>query len=196
MVGAAAASFTSELRFDDDTDYTLRQSSYVLSLGRRLGDRTSVSLSGGLIGGGDFEGGGRRYAVGTGWLAAATGAYRLLGGGDGQLFAVTTLTMGWSRTLVEHGPSGENEALSASDLRLGTELGVTLFERLRPFALARVFGGPVQFRRAGEERVGADRHHYAIGFGAGTDAGGGLDLRFEGALLGERAFVWSASWSF
>ncbi|GMV13821.1 MAG: hypothetical protein HS104_39775 [Polyangiaceae bacterium] len=153
-------------------------------------------LSGGMIGGGDFDGEGRRYSVGTGWLAAATGGYRLLGGGDGELFGVVTLTMGFSRTHVEHAASKEDEALSASDLRLGTELGVTLFERLRPFALARVFGGPVQFRRAGEARTGGDRHHYALGVGAGTDAGGGLDLRFEGALLGERAFVWSASWAF
>lgn len=153
-------------------------------------------ISGGLIGGGDFEGAGRRYTVGTGWLAAATGAYRLLGGGDGQLFAVTTLTMGFSRTHVEHAGSGEDEALSASDLRLGAELGVTLFERLRPFALARVFGGPVQFRREGVERTGGDRHHYALGFGVGADASAGIDFRFEGALLGERAFVWSASWLF
>ena len=168
----------------------------MLSFGRRLGDRTSLVFSGGLVGGGDFEGEGRRYRVGTGWLASATGAYRLLGGDDGELFAVTTLSMGFSRTHVEHEPSGEDEALSASDVRLGLELGVTLFERLRPFALARVFGGPVEFRRNGEDRLGGDRHHYSVGFGVGTDASGGVDLRFESALLGERAFVGSAAFSF
>jgi hypothetical protein len=168
----------------------------VLSFGRLLGDRTSVVVSGGLIGGGDFEGEGRTYRVGTGWLASASGAYRLLGGGNGQLFAVTTLSMGFSRTHIEHEASGQDVALSASDLRLGAEVGVTLFERLRPFALARVFGGPVQFRRDDEGRTGGDRHHYTVGFGVGADATGGVDLRFESTLLGERAFVWSAALTF
>lgn len=195
-MGAAAASFTSELRFDDDSDYTLRQSSYVLSFGRRLGDRASVVVSGGLVGGGDFEGAGRRYRVGTGWLASASGAYRALGGADGEPFAIATLSFGFSRTHVEHEPSGEDEALSASDLRLGLELGVTLFERLRPFVLARAFGGPVQFEREGQKRVGGDRYHYTLGCGVATDAGRGFDLRFESAFVGEKSFVWGAAWAF
>jgi len=160
-----------------------------------LGERSSVVVSAGLIGGGDLEGEGRRYRVGTGWLASVSGGHRFFGG-DGGPFGVGTLSMGFSRTHVEHEASGEDETLAASDLRVGVELGLTLLEHLRPFALARAFGGPVQFRRSGEERLGGDRHHYALGLGVGADATAGLELRFESALLGERAFVWSGAWLF
>ncbi len=122
----------------------------MLSFGRRLGERTAVVVSGGLLAGGELEGEGRSYSVGAGWLASVTGAYRMLGGADGQLFAVTTLSMGFSRARIEATATGDESTLSASDLRLGAEVGVTLFERLRPFALARAFGGPVQFERDGE----------------------------------------------
>ncbi|MBK7583583.1 MAG: hypothetical protein IPI67_25745 [Myxococcales bacterium] len=195
-MGAAAAAFTSELSFGDGRAYTLRQQSYLLSVGRRLGDRTGVVLSAGLIGGGAFEGEGRRYRVGTGWLASVTGAYRIFGGDDQQLFGITSLSMGFSRTHVEHAESGEDQALSASDLRLGLDVGVTLFGRLRPFALARGFGGPVTFRRAGEDRIGGDRYHYSLGFGVSTEAVSGLDLRFESALFGERALVFATAFAF
>lgn len=150
-------------------------------------------VSVGLVGGGDLEGEGRRYAVGTGWLASVSGGYRLFGGADGEPFGVTTLSMGFSRTHLE---SDAEETLSASDLRLGVEVGVTLLERLRPFALGRVFGGPVELDRGGAKLVGSDRHHYALGFGLGAEIPGGPELRFESALLGERALVWSGAWAF
>jgi hypothetical protein len=168
----------------------------VLSFGRRLGERTAVVVSGGLLAGGELEGEGRSYSVGAGWLASVTGAYRMLGGADRQLFAVTTLSMGFSRARIEATASSDESTLSASDLRVGAEVGVTLFERLRPFALARAFGGPVQFERDGETRIGSDQHHYAVGFGVGADATGGLDLRFETSLLGERSFTWSGALAF
>ncbi|MCC6903868.1 MAG: hypothetical protein IT377_33175 [Polyangiaceae bacterium] len=150
----------------------------------------------GVLAGGSFEGEGRRFDVKPGFLASFTGGYRLFGGADGQLYGVTTLSMGFSRARIEDEATGKSTALSASDLRVGAEVGVTLFERLRPFAVGRAFGGPVQARIAGEDRVGSDRRHYAVGVGVGTDAGRGLDLRFESTLLGERAFVWSGAFSF
>lgn len=168
----------------------------MVSFGRRLGDRTSLIASLGLLAGGSLEGEGQRFAVKPGFLASFTGGYRLFGGADGQLFGVTTLSMGFSRASVEDDRTGDTQTLSASDLRVGAELGATLFGRLRPFALARAFGGPVQVQIAGRDRVGSDRRHFALGFGVGTDAGRGLDLRFEAALLGERAFVWGAAYSF
>lgn len=192
-MGAQAATFRAELVFDDDSEYTLYQRSLSLAVGRRLGERASVVLGGGVVTGGSLIGAGRRYHVGTGFVASATGGYRVFGGRDGEPYGVGTLSMGLSRTHASHAASGEDEALGATDLRIGGELGITLFEHLRPFALARAFGGPVEFVREGEKRTGSDRHHYALGFGARSEIWRGFELGFETSLAGERAFVWSAS---
>lgn len=85
---------------------------------------------------------------------------------------------------------------SAFDLRLGTVVGATFFDRVTPYALGRVFGGPVFWRYQGASVTGTDTHHYQLGAGVAVLLVRRLDVYAEGVALGERALSAGASVAF
>lgn len=105
---------------------------------------------------------------------------------DGKYFLLLTsgLSFAASRTHLGSEPSVGYQAF---DLRLGTELGVQLAQLFRPYAVARVFGGPVLWRYQDQSVTGTDTHHYQIGAGVGIHASKAVNLFVEGIPLGERA---------
>lgn len=138
---------------------------------------------------GELRGQGSTYDIGPGFLASLTGAYRVVGG-PGKL-PFLTLTLGYGMSFTEaHEIDGarEDEALMASDARLGVLFGVTLFDFWSPYLAARAFGGPVNWQRRGEDRVGSDRHHYAIGVGSSFAVAPTLSLTLEAIPVGERSY--------
>jgi hypothetical protein len=144
-------------------------------------------LSGGATFGGWLEGEGRLYEVGPGWLASLTGAVRLLGAPDNLPFVTLTLSFGWTSAATrERGGALEEERISATDARLGVLAGVSLWDVLSPYLVARAFGGPVSFRQRGQDRVGSDKGHYTLGLGATVAIPGGFSLTSEALPLGER----------
>jgi hypothetical protein len=139
--------------------------------------------AGALLGGSLRAGGashdflpGPMASLGARWLVLAEPAY----------FAA--LTAGFSfvlaRTRRESEPS---EPYHAYDLRLGAEAGLHLARILRPYVLARVFGGPVVWRYRGETVTGTDVYHYQVGAGLGVALGRHVTLLVEGSPLGEQA---------
>jgi hypothetical protein len=105
---------------------------------------------------------------------------------DGRYFLL--LTSGLSFTFARTHLAGEpSVGYDAFDLRLGAELGVLLARVLRPYALARAFGGPVFWRHQGEAVDGTDTHHYQFGLGASVQLVKTLSCFVEGVPLGERA---------
>ena len=105
---------------------------------------------------------------------------------DGRYFAL--LTSGLSFTFARTRLGRESSiGYQAFDLRLGAELGVTLVRVLRPYVLARAFGGPVFWRHQGEAVDGTDTHHYQFGLGASVQVVKALSVFAEGVPLGERA---------
>jgi len=191
----SGGAFRSELRFDSESNYTLRQSVVSASVGRRLSDRFTVRLLGGAILGGSMDGEGRRYEVLPGWLAGANAAARLWGD-DGQPFLVGTFSLAFSRARSREAGDAEEQALTASDARLGVQLGTTLFSHWSPYLAASAFAGPVGFRQDDADRTGSDRHHYAIGFGASASASKTVTVVFDTALVGERAVSWGLGATF
>ncbi|MET0793714.1 MAG: hypothetical protein ABW061_19500 [Polyangiaceae bacterium] len=117
----------------------------------------------------------------TGLLGADFRAYD-----DGRYFVLLTsaLSFAASRTHLADEPSVGYQAF---DLRLGSELGVQLAEIFRPYAVVRVFGGPVYWRYLGESVTGTDTHHYQVGAGAALRVAKAVNLFAEGVPLGERA---------
>lgn len=105
---------------------------------------------------------------------------------SGPWFALltSTLSASFAHTQLAGSPA---ETYSAFDLRLGGQVGVELARLLQPYALARVFGGPVFWRRQGDDVTGTDTHHYQLGAGLALRLGARGNVFVEGVPLGERA---------
>ncbi len=82
----------------------------------------------------------------------------------------------------------------ALDLRVGLAVGRTALQgRLTGYLAARAFGGPVSWRRGGDDVVGSDRYHYTVGVGASVRIPGVLDVGLEALPLGERSATLSVT---
>jgi len=124
-------------------------------------------------------------SFGSAWRVLAAASY----------FALLTAVLSFSANRTEHSADA-NATYTAFDLRLGGEFGFNIASVFHPYALARVFGGPVYWRYAGEAVTGTDIHHYQLGLGAALNLPARLALFAEGVPLGERAVSGGVSWAF
>jgi len=109
---------------------------------------------------------------------------------DGRYFLL--LTSGLSFSSARTHLQGESEGstnYAAFDLRLGAQFGIDLARIARPYALARVFGGPIFWRYQGQSVTGTDTHHYQLGVGAAFRISKALNIFGEGVPLGEQAIA-------
>lgn len=187
FVGASFGAFTSELRFDDESEPSITETSLVASGGYRWGDGWSVRLAAGAVLGGSLELGGSTYDVEPGWLVVA-GVSRSFTFSE-RWFVSGSVTAGVSSASTRaDAPGGMDASLTAGDVRLGVIAGVTLWERLSPYVLARAFAGPVMWTLGGEDITGSDQHHYQLGVGASVSLPWwSASVVVDGSLLGERA---------
>lgn len=84
-------------------------------------------------------------------------------------------------------PGAESVGYQAFDLRIGAQFGVDVAGVLRPYAVARAFGGPVFWQYQGQDVSGTDTHHYQLGAGVGVRLSRHLNAFAEGIPLGEQA---------
>jgi len=105
---------------------------------------------------------------------------------DGRYFLLLTSGLSFASARTHRGAE-PSVGYQAFDLRLGGELGLEVARILRPYALARVFGGPVFWRYQGASVTGTDTHHFQLGAGVAVRASKALNLFVEGVPLGERA---------
>jgi hypothetical protein len=105
---------------------------------------------------------------------------------DGRYFLI--LTSGLSVAIARTHANGQaSESYQAFDLRLGAEFGIELAGIVRPYATARVFGGPIFWRYQNEPVTGTDTHHYQLGAGVAVRVSKALNVFAEGIPLGEQA---------
>ncbi len=175
------------LRFDDDSEPSITETSLVASGGYRWGDGWSVRLAAGAVLGGSLELGGSTYDVEPGWLVVA-GVSRSFTFSE-RWFVSGSVTAGVSSASTRaDAPGGMDASLTAGDVRLGVIAGVTLWERLSPYVLARAFAGPVMWTLGGEDITGSDQHHYQLGVGTSVSLPWwSASVVVNGSLLGERA---------
>ncbi len=105
---------------------------------------------------------------------------------DGRYFVLLTSALSFAAART-HRAGEPSVGYEAFDLRLGSELGVQLADVFRPYAVARVFGGPVYWRYLGDSVTGTDTHHYQVGAGAALRVAKAVNVFLEGIPLGERA---------
>ena len=93
-------------------------------------------------------------------------------------------------------PGAESVGYQAFDLRIGGQFGVDVAGILRPYAVARAFGGPVFWQYQGQDVSGTDTHHYQLGAGVGVRLSRHLNAFAEGIPLGEQALSLGAGLAF
>jgi len=71
--------------------------------------------------------------------------------------------------------------------RGGVIVGKTFARFFTPYAVARVFGGPVFWQCGAGVDLGGDVHHFQVGAGLTLTLANRVDVFFEGIPLGERA---------
>jgi len=156
-----------------------------LSAERRLSERWSLLLGGGVSLGGDIAVGAERHQLEPGWLAMVAGSFRILDGTGYKPFLVTGLSLAAGSALAERG--AEHAQLTTFDVRLSVTVGKLFGDVLGPYAVARAFGAPVLWERRGEAVIGSDQHFFQLGGGIVAALGGVVDAYLEVMPLGERS---------
>jgi hypothetical protein len=151
--------------------------------------RWQASAGAGFSGELRMPNGTHRFSAGP--TAAVGVGYRLL---SGMPFLALTAVLSASTSRTQH--ELQAARYTAFDLRLGAAFGATFFDALSPYALARVFGGPVFWRYEDKPVTGTDVYHFQLGAGLAWRIAERVDAFIEGVPLGERALVGGVSASF
>lgn len=176
---------SSTLEFDGDAslDLDLKQTAVTATIGYVRASQLSLRGSLGVVLDGSLEANGRVHDIGPGAVAAFGAARQWVLGSRG--FVSGSLTLGVSRVTTSEAGMARTP-LWAVDGRLGGTIGWTSGP-VSPYALARVFGGPVFWTLDAKDVVGTDTHHYQLGVGVSVAAGKSLSILVDASLLGERA---------
>ncbi len=187
FVGASAAVSDTTLVFSDDQHLDLRQSAVTAIGGYAWPSRISVRAALGLLAGGTLDGEGRTFDLGTGFIASVGVARQW---SRAPWFLSGSASAGASHASTREdlaaGMRGARVSFTAIDFRSGLTAGRS-FGPFSPYALVRVFGGPVFWRWDGDTITGTDTHHFQLGAGASLAIGARATLLVDIAALGERA---------
>ncbi|MSQ84970.1 MAG: hypothetical protein EXR77_19200 [Myxococcales bacterium] len=157
----------------------LEQQQAVAWLGRTVGPWQVRAVAGGQWGG-TFETGGTRFSLNPGWVAGVSVGRNLL-----VQQGLRPYVGGSAALAVASSTGTDGHRLTASDMRVGCDVGWLLANRLYLQAVGRLFGGPVFWHNVGTTEVGGDRWHVQLGAGAGVHLGAGLAVFAEAVPLGE-----------
>ncbi|TKD07592.1 hypothetical protein [Polyangium fumosum] len=196
-VGATVGYAWTNLVFAGKYDVAIDRRAAVATFERRLGSAWTLQLGAGGILWGSLREGARRYDFGPGWSASVATSYRLLDGRDRFPFLIlgASLAVAGAQTR-EARPDAPVVPYYAGDLRLSAVAGKTFYDVLSPYALARVFGGPIFWQVDGVDRQGTDRYKFQLGLGLVASLPIGLDVFAEIVPLGERSVTSGAGFSF
>jgi hypothetical protein len=178
---AAADGMSTEIVFDG-VRVPERELAITATIGHFATPRLGWSITAGAIAGGSIEGRdmgpGVTIAGALSWLPVYEKARRP--------FVSLSLSLG---TSLAHGVTddGSRAWWSPWDLRGGVLVGKTLAKHFVPYAAARVFGGPVFWRRGGASVIGGDRRHVTVGAGITIRLPARIDLSVEVMPLGEQS---------
>jgi hypothetical protein len=192
-VGASYAFSSTAIRFDDDTRFDETRHVAFATLDYRFKPEWAFEIGVGSIFGGHLRAGAADYEFRPGLLAALGASWRVLDAEGARPFVALTGQLAFA--LASTRAAGVAEAPStgyqAADLRIGAVAGWPLLQALTPYALARLFGGPVWWEYQGANLLGGDVHHFQIGAGLLLRLGP-IDVFAEGVPLGEQALVGGA----
>ena len=129
------------LSFSGDHAVALEELSAVARIELSLLPRLTLFAGGGPILGGTVRTEGTDYQMRTGWLAAGRLSWLALGETARRPFVLASVVLGYAATHTAT-DGAVPASWRAADARIGLAAGKS-FGRLRPYAVARLFGGPV-----------------------------------------------------
>jgi hypothetical protein len=192
--GASGVYTSTAIQFQGSVRSDETRGAVVASLAYQPSRRTTFQLALGGTFGGRLSTPTGQYDFSPGPTAAVGASWRLLEGA--RPFVVLTSNLSFSAastTPSGAGAGGGNSAAKigyqAFDLRLGALCGMTFFRTLSPYAVGRVFGGPVFWQYQGADVTGGDVHHYQLGAGMTVVVARRLNVFAEGIPLGERSLA-------
>jgi len=193
-LGASASYTSTAIDFGSFRSPETRGSA-IASLAYQPTPRWTLQLAAGSTLGGHLVTPAGQYDFSAGPTAAIGASWRAVPGT--KPFVILTSNLSFSTATTE--PTGAAPAASrytAFDLRLGVLVGTTIARVLSPYAVGRVFGGPVYWAYQGEDVTGTDTHHYQLGAGLTVVAFGRVNLFAEGVPIGERSFAAGTAFAF
>ncbi len=158
--------------------------------------RWTLQLAAGSTVGGHLVTPAGQYDFQAGPTAAIGASFRALPGTKPFVILTSNLSFSTAKTEPTGFATGGNTSYTAFDLRVGAMVGTTIAQVLSPYAVARVFGGPVYWAYQGEDVTGTDAHHYQLGAGLTFVAAGRVNVFAEGVPLGERSFAAGTAFAF
>ena len=193
-VGVSSLYTSTAIRFTDSLRSDETRAAVVASLAYQLSRTTTLQAVIGSTFGGHLTTPTGRYDFSPGPTAAVGASWRF-GTGD-RPFVLLTSNLSFSASTTHASDGGAatgSVGYDAFDLRLGALVGMTVLEVLRPYAVGRVFGGPVYWQYQGANVTGGDTHHYQIGAGLTATIGRRFSLFAEAVPLGERSIAGGAA---
>jgi hypothetical protein len=189
-VGASYAFTSTAIRFNSDTRFDETRHVVFATVDYRFKPDWAFEIGLGSILGGGLGTGAGEQEFRPGLLAAAGASWRVFAPDGARPFVALTGQLALAATSTR--PSGLASApatgYQAADLRIGAVAGWPLLQVLTPYALARVFGGPVYWTYQGAGVTGTDVHHFQVGAGV-LARFGQLDIFAEGVPLGEQTIA-------
>jgi hypothetical protein len=190
-VGLSGLYTSTSLHFTGDTHADETRAATVVSLSYAPVRAISVEAGLGAALGGKLTLPDGTYDFSTGPTATLGASWRVV---DRKPFVLLTSQVSFTGAQTRR--ANVTAAYDAFDLRLGAVVGTTLWDALSPYALARVFGGPVYWAYAGQSVTGTDTHHFQIGAGFAWLIVNHVDLFVEGVPLGEQSVAAGVSVAF
>ncbi len=170
-VGASVGSFRSVLLFGSSR-LASEQSAVSAALEFRISRRWSLQAAAGAIVFGSL---GEAKAE-PGIVGSLAASWLALEQGPSWPFIQLSGSLSASTLRFDTAPT------SAVDARLGVVAGYTVLDRVTPYLVGRVFGGPVFYRGS----TGTDAFHFQLGVGAVTGVSKAFDLSAEIVPFGEQ----------
>jgi hypothetical protein len=196
-VGASYAFTSTAIRFNGDTRFDETRHVAFATVDYRYAPEWAFEIGIGSIFGGRLSSGASEFEFRPGILAALGASWRVLDAEGARPFVALTGQLAFAATTTR--PSGAPAAPStgyqAADVRIGAAAGWPLWEVVTPYALARVFGGPVWWQYQGADLLGGDVHHFQVGAGVLFRLAS-VDVFAEGVPLGEQTFAAGAGFLF
>jgi len=192
-LGASGVYTSTSLHFSGDVHADETRAATLVSLSYAPTRKVSFEAGFGTAIGGKLTLPDGEHTFSAGPTAAIGASWHLL---EGKPFVVLTSLVSFTGARTHTTDSIATQTYDAFDLRLGGIVGTTLWNTLSPYALARVFGGPVYWTYEGRSVTGTDTHHFQVGGGFALLIVKRLDLFVEGVPLGERAVAGGLSVSF
>ena len=196
--GASGIYTSTTIRFSDALRGDETRSAVVASLAYHPTARLAYQIAAGGSFGGRLVTPAGNQEFSPGVTAAVGASWRVVD--QSRPFVVLTGNLSFSATNTKltdtNGAVGNPVGYQAFDLRVGVLVGTTLARIFSPYAVGRVFGGPIYWKYQGASVTGTDAHHYQVGAGLTLVVARRLNLFAEGIPLGERSLATGVALAF